>query len=176
MTCWKLLAKSRCTNLILVVCLQSISNPLPLPLVILLLCFFTTILRHGYMPKAFRDCVLVPILKGSKDASCTVVRTTELFVELFPHPSKAFQTDQIRPSSSSCNFLDHSSPADALYMVFIRSPEHKVTSLVPTPSPASFTELTHRLSCLLCTSSYHHMICMSSRAFAFDTHYAIACI
>ena len=33
--------------------------------------FFTTILRHGYMPKAFRDCVLVPIPKGSKDASCS---------------------------------------------------------------------------------------------------------
>ena len=33
--------------------------------------FFTTILRHGYMPKAFRDCVLIPIPKGSKDASCS---------------------------------------------------------------------------------------------------------
>ena len=31
--------------------------------------FFTTILRRGYMPKAFRDCVLVPIPKGNKDAS-----------------------------------------------------------------------------------------------------------
>ena len=31
--------------------------------------FFTTILRHGYMPKAFRDCILVPIPNGSKDAS-----------------------------------------------------------------------------------------------------------
>ena len=33
--------------------------------------FVTTILRHGFMPKAFRDCVLVPIPKGSKDASCS---------------------------------------------------------------------------------------------------------
>ena len=27
------------------------------------------VLRRGYMPKAFRDCVLVPIPKGNKDAS-----------------------------------------------------------------------------------------------------------
>ena len=32
---------------------------------------FTTILFHGYMPKAFRDCVLVRIPKGSKDGSCS---------------------------------------------------------------------------------------------------------
>ena len=30
---------------------------------------FTAILRHGYMPKCFRDSVLVPIPKGNKDAS-----------------------------------------------------------------------------------------------------------
>ena len=30
---------------------------------------FTSILRHGYMPKCFRDCVLVPIQKGSNDAT-----------------------------------------------------------------------------------------------------------
>lgn len=28
---------------------------------------FTAILRHGYMPKLLRDCILVPIPKGSKD-------------------------------------------------------------------------------------------------------------
>ena len=31
--------------------------------------FFTAILRHGYMPLSFRDSVLVPILKGNKDAT-----------------------------------------------------------------------------------------------------------
>ena len=31
--------------------------------------FFTTILRHGYMPKAFHDSVLVHKPKGNKDAS-----------------------------------------------------------------------------------------------------------
>ena len=30
---------------------------------------FTAILRHGHMPKSFRDSVLVPIPKGNKDAS-----------------------------------------------------------------------------------------------------------
>ena len=32
---------------------------------------FTAILRHGYMPKCFRDCTLVPIPKSGKDASCS---------------------------------------------------------------------------------------------------------
>ena len=32
---------------------------------------FTAILRHGYMPKCLRDCVLVPIPKSGKDASCS---------------------------------------------------------------------------------------------------------
>ena len=31
--------------------------------------FFTAILRHGYMPLSLRDSVLVPILKGNKDAT-----------------------------------------------------------------------------------------------------------
>ena len=31
--------------------------------------FFTAILRHGYMPLSFRDSVMVPILKGNKDAT-----------------------------------------------------------------------------------------------------------
>ena len=31
--------------------------------------FFTAILWHGYMPLCFRDSVLVPILKGNKDAT-----------------------------------------------------------------------------------------------------------
>ena len=31
--------------------------------------FFTAILRHGYMPKCFRDCVLVPIPKGGANLS-----------------------------------------------------------------------------------------------------------
>ena len=30
---------------------------------------FTAILRHGYMPECFRDSIIVPIPKGSKDAS-----------------------------------------------------------------------------------------------------------
>ena len=32
---------------------------------------FTAILRHGYMPKCFCDCILVPIPKSGKDASCS---------------------------------------------------------------------------------------------------------
>ena len=32
---------------------------------------FITILRHGYMPQNLRDCVLFPIPKGNKDASCS---------------------------------------------------------------------------------------------------------
>ena len=31
--------------------------------------FFTSVLRHGYMPACIRDCILVPIPKGQKDAS-----------------------------------------------------------------------------------------------------------
>ena len=30
---------------------------------------FTAILRHGYMPKCLRDCVIIPLPKGQKDAS-----------------------------------------------------------------------------------------------------------
>ena len=33
--------------------------------------FFTAIMRHGYIPHNLRDCVLVPIPKGNKDASCS---------------------------------------------------------------------------------------------------------
>ena len=33
--------------------------------------FFTAILRHRYMPQNLCDCVLVPIPKGNKDASCS---------------------------------------------------------------------------------------------------------
>ena len=29
--------------------------------------FFTTILRHGYIPASLRDCVLQPVLKPGKD-------------------------------------------------------------------------------------------------------------
>ena len=31
--------------------------------------FFTSVLRHGYMPSALRDCTLIPIPKGLKDPS-----------------------------------------------------------------------------------------------------------
>ena len=31
--------------------------------------FFTAAVRHGYMPKLFRDSVLVPVPKGKKDTS-----------------------------------------------------------------------------------------------------------
>ena len=31
--------------------------------------FFSSVLRHGYMPTCIRDCILVPIPKGQKDAS-----------------------------------------------------------------------------------------------------------
>ena len=33
--------------------------------------FFIAILRHGHMPQNLRDCVLFPIPKGNKDASCS---------------------------------------------------------------------------------------------------------
>ena len=33
--------------------------------------FFTAILQHGYMPKCFRDCVILPIPKGNKDTTCS---------------------------------------------------------------------------------------------------------
>ena len=33
--------------------------------------FFTAILRHGYMPKCFRDCVILPIPKRNKDTTCS---------------------------------------------------------------------------------------------------------
>ena len=32
---------------------------------------FTSILRHGYMPSSLRDCTVIPIPKGLKDASCS---------------------------------------------------------------------------------------------------------
>ena len=32
---------------------------------------FTSILRHGYMPSSLRDCTVLPIPKGLKDASCS---------------------------------------------------------------------------------------------------------
>ena len=32
---------------------------------------FTSILRHGYMPSSIRDCTVIPIPKGLKDASCS---------------------------------------------------------------------------------------------------------
>ena len=33
--------------------------------------YFTSILRHGYMPNVLRDCVVIPIPKGLKDPSCS---------------------------------------------------------------------------------------------------------
>ena len=33
--------------------------------------FFTTCLRHGCLPKCIRDCVIVPVPKPGKDASCS---------------------------------------------------------------------------------------------------------
>ena len=33
--------------------------------------FFSAVLWHGYMPEVFRNCVVVPIPKGQKDASCS---------------------------------------------------------------------------------------------------------
>ena len=47
----------------LIYCSSAIAEPLAN--------FFTTILHHGYMPKCFRDCVLLPIQKGNKDATCS---------------------------------------------------------------------------------------------------------
>ena len=32
--------------------------------------YFTSLVRHGFMPQCFRDCVLVPVPKKNKDASC----------------------------------------------------------------------------------------------------------
>ena len=33
----------------------------------LLYTFFTSVVRHGYVPGCIRDCVTTPILKGNKD-------------------------------------------------------------------------------------------------------------
>ena len=45
-----------------------IRNALPV-LTSLLAKTFTAILKHGYMPEQLRNCVLVPIPKGSKDTT-----------------------------------------------------------------------------------------------------------
>ena len=51
-----------------------ITNPLAI--------FFTAILRHGYMPKCFRDCVFLPIPKGNKDTTCIVKIIVPLLLPL----------------------------------------------------------------------------------------------
>ena len=33
--------------------------------------FFTSLLRHGYLPQCLRDCVLVPLPKRNKDTTCS---------------------------------------------------------------------------------------------------------
>ena len=33
--------------------------------------FFTACFRHSYLPKCIRDCVIVPVPKPEKDASCS---------------------------------------------------------------------------------------------------------
>ena len=33
--------------------------------------FFTSVIKHGYMPHCLRDCILVPISKRNKDTSCS---------------------------------------------------------------------------------------------------------
>ena len=33
--------------------------------------FFTSVIKHGYMPHCLHDCILVPISKGNKDPSCS---------------------------------------------------------------------------------------------------------
>ena len=33
--------------------------------------FFTSVVKHGYMPHCLCDCILVPISKGNKDPSCS---------------------------------------------------------------------------------------------------------
>ena len=35
--------------------------------------FFTSLLRHGYMPQNLRDCVLIPIPKKNKDPSSSLI-------------------------------------------------------------------------------------------------------
>ena len=40
-------------------------------LTVFLSSFFTTILRHGYIPASLRDCVLQPVLKPGKDPGNT---------------------------------------------------------------------------------------------------------
>ena len=44
---------------------------------------FTCILRHGYMPSSFRDCTVIPIPKGNKDASCSPNYHEHLFLVRF---------------------------------------------------------------------------------------------
>ena len=33
--------------------------------------FFTSILRHGFMPQCLRDCILIPVAKKNKDVTCS---------------------------------------------------------------------------------------------------------
>ena len=33
--------------------------------------FFTSVVRHGYMPACIHDCVMTPLLKGSKNPLCS---------------------------------------------------------------------------------------------------------
>ncbi len=37
----------------------------------LLSALFTATVRHGCMPESLCDCILVPILKGQKDPTCS---------------------------------------------------------------------------------------------------------
>ena len=43
---------------------------------------FTCILRHGYMPAALRDCILVPIPKGKKAPPPQIIITLLLLHQL----------------------------------------------------------------------------------------------
>ena len=58
------------TNLTAPICYQTILCLLHASVIApSLATFFTAVLRHGYIPSALRDCVLVPIPKPLKDPS-----------------------------------------------------------------------------------------------------------
>ena len=41
------------------------------PLITPLADYFSSLVRHGFMPHCFRDCVLIPVPKKNKDVTCS---------------------------------------------------------------------------------------------------------
>ena len=68
---------------------------------------FTSVVRHGYLPRCLSDCVLIPIPKSNKDASCssnyraiTLASTLSETLEHFSYFSTSLQFG-FKPGSST---------------------------------------------------------------------------